>query len=158
MMRQSTTFVRSHSPGFTLTEVVVALGLFVFAITALMGVIPAGMDQVQTASNESRAMAEMESIRDDVGLAIASKMAKSRRYELIPPTAGSTTAVDFKISEDGEKVTGNGAALYRIIGTVRGPATNSPDPVYLHLRATWPAKAPAGKESGSVELISAFKS
>jgi hypothetical protein len=141
-----------------LTEVVVALGLFVFAITALMGVIPAGMDQVQTASNESRAMAEMESIRDDVGLAIVSKMASSLRYGIKPPAAGSTTAVDYKISEDGEVVTGNGTALYRIIGTVRGSAANSVDPVYLHLRATWPAKAPAGKESGSVELISAFKS
>ncbi len=157
-MRPSTTSIRLHAPGFTLTEVVVALGLFVFAITALMGVIPAGMDQVQTASNESRAMAEMESIRDDVGLAIASKMASSLRYGLKPPAAGATTAVDFKISDDGEAVTGNGTALYRIIGTVRGPAASSVDPVYLHLRATWPAKAPAGKESGAVELISAFKS
>jgi uncharacterized protein (TIGR02598 family) len=158
MTKHSTPPVRIHASGFTLTEVVVALGLFVFAITALMGVIPSGMDQVQTASNESRAMAEMESIRDDVALAITSGMASSLRYEIKTPAAGSTTAVDYKISEDGEVVTGNGAALYRVIGTVRAPAANSADPFHLHLRATWPAKAPAGKESGSVELISAFKS
>ena len=156
-MRPSATPVRTHA-GFTLVEVITALGLFVFAITALMGVIPAGMTQVQTTSNESRAMAEMESIRDDVGLAIAAKMERSLRYGIKPPAAATTTAVDYKISEDGEIVTGNGAAIYRMIGTIRAPAAGSADPVYLHLRTTWPAKAPAGKESGSVELISAFKS
>jgi len=158
MMEHSTTAVRAHASGFTLTEVIVALGLFVFAITALMGVIPAGMNQVQTASNESRAMAEMESIRDDVGLAITSKMKSSLRYGIKPPAVAATTTVDYKLSEDGEIVTGNGAALYRVIGTIRAPAATSADPVYIHLRATWPAKAPAGKEAGSVELISAFKS
>ena len=42
--------------GFTLIEMVVviaALGIFAFAITVLMGVIPVGMKQVQTTSNES---------------------------------------------------------------------------------------------------------
>lgn len=155
-MNPSTPPPRNRAPAFTLTEVVVALGLFVFAITALMGVIPAGMDQIQTASNESRAMAEMESIRDDIGLAITSRMERSLRYEIRPPSAGSTLPLDYKLSEDGEVVIGNGAALYRIIGTIRAPATSATDPIHLHLRATWPANAPAGKESGSVELISAF--
>jgi type II secretory pathway pseudopilin PulG len=157
-MRNSTPPARPRASGFTLTEVIVALGLFVFAITGLMGVIPAGMSQVQTASNESRALAEMESIRDDVRLAIGSRMKSSLRYRITPPAAATTVPVDYQISEDGEVVTGNGPALYRVIGTIRAPAAGSADPVYLHLRATWPAKAPAGKESGSVELISAFKS
>jgi Tfp pilus assembly protein PilV len=157
-MRNSTPPARPRASGFTLTEVIVALGLFVFAITGLMGVIPAGMSQVQTASNESRALAEMESIRDDVRLAIGSRMKSSLRYRITPPAAATTVPVDYKLSEDGEIVTGNGPALYRVIGTIRAPAAASADPVYLHLRATWPAKAPAGKEAGSVELISAFKS
>ena len=157
-MKNSIPSVRTQASGFTLTEVIVALGLFVFAITGLMGVIPFGMSQVQTASNESRALAEMESIRDDVGLAIASKMKSSLRYGIKPPAAATTISVDYKLSENGEIVTGGEAALYRIIGTIRAPAATSADPVYLHLRATWPAKAPAGKEVGSVEIISAFKS
>lgn len=157
-MRNPAPSVRPRASGFTLTEVIVALGLFVFAITGLMGVIPAGMTQVQTASNESRALAELESIRDDVRLAIGSRMKSSLRYQITPPAAAATLPVDYTISEDGEIVTGNGPALYRVIGTIRAPAAGSADPVYLHLRATWPAKAPAGKEAGSVELIAAFKS
>jgi uncharacterized protein (TIGR02598 family) len=146
---------RSDSSGFTLTEVIVALGLFVFAITALMGVIPFGMNQVQDASNESRAMAEMEGIRDDVALAISHRMETSLRYGITPPAAAATTPLDYNFSENGGIVTGNEPALFRVTGTIRNPG--APDPVHIHLRATWPAKAPAGRETGSVELISAFQ-
>jgi hypothetical protein len=64
--------------------------------------------------------------------------------------------VDFKISESGEVVTGKTNAAFHIKGTIRRPPASSPDPIHLHLRATWPANAPPGKESGSVELVSAF--
>lgn len=148
----------SHS-GFTLLEVVIALGLFIFAITGLMGVIPYGMSQVQTASNESRGLTEMESIRDDVSLAMELKMAKSLRYGITPPAVGSTTpvAVDFLITENGEVATAGQNALFHILGTIRRSAANSSDPVYLNLRTTWPVKAPAGRETGSVDLVSAFR-
>lgn len=157
MMNLPASYAITRRSGFTLTETIVALGLFVFAITALMGVIPFGMNQVQAASNESRAMAEMESIRDDVGLAISSKMATSLRYKIKIPATASTTPVDYKLSEDGEIAAANETALFRVVGTVRGASAAPAEPIYLHLRATWPAKAPAGKESGSVELISAFQ-
>lgn len=147
-----------HLPAFTLTEVIVALGVFVFAITALMGVIPFGMNQVRTASNESRAMAEMESIRDDVSLAVNAGMEKSSRYGISPPAAGAVAPVDYRISENGEVLSGNGKALFRITGTIRRPGASQSEPGYLHLRATWPAAAPAGKEDGAVELVAAFKS
>lgn len=147
---------RRASGGFTLTEVVVALGLFVFAITALMGMLPFGMNQVQASSNESIAMAQMESIRDDVALTLATKMPTSLRYG-IRPAANGNTAVDLLVAENGEVVTGGGTAAFRVVGTLRAPADPANDPVYLHLRATWPPRAPAGRESGSVELITAFR-
>ncbi len=141
--------------GFTLLEVVIALGIFVFAITAIMGVIPGGMEQVQAASNENRAMAEMEAMRDDVGLAISSGMAKSLRYGITPPTVSKPFVVDYKISEDGAIAPANGNALYRIAGNIRRDSDTAP--YYLSLRATWPAKAPAGREAGAVELFTAFQ-
>lgn len=143
--------------GFTLVEVVVALGIFIFAVTALMGVLPFGMKQVQAASNESFSMATMEGIRDDLTLALNSKMTKSLRYGLAPPTAGTTTPVDFKIKDNGEVSTTSETTVCRIIGTLRRPQASTTDPLYLHLRASWPANAPAGRETGAIELVAAFQ-
>ena len=147
---QSTT----RSRGFTLVEVTVALALFVVAITAVIGIIPFGMDQVRAASNASRAMAEMEGMRDDVGLALSSGMAKSLRYGITPPAVAATTPVDYFISEDGNIAPANGDAMFRIIGNIRRETATTP--VYISLRATWPAKAPSGRESGAVDLFTAF--
>jgi uncharacterized protein (TIGR02598 family) len=145
------------SAGFTLTEVIIALGLFVFAITALMGVIPYGMNQVQTASNESRALAVLEAVRDDIKLSLQTEMDESPTYKLPIPTNSGDSDIDLKITESGEKVTGNQLALFRIEGTLRSPQASTPDPIFLNLRATWPPNARPGKETGSVELVAAFK-
>lgn len=143
--------------GFTLVEVIIALGVFVVAITVLMGVIPAAMKQVQTTSIESFSMTVMEDIRDDLALALATRMKKSLRYGLTLPSAGATTPLDCKIKENGELATTQESAVFHIIGTFRRPTTASPGPLQLHMRATWPATAPAGRESGAIELVGAFQ-
>lgn len=146
----------SRSPGFTLVEVIIALSIFVFAVTVLMGAIPVGMKQVQASSNESLSITSMESIRDDLSLALASKMTTSLRYGLTPPDAGTTTPVDFKIMENGEPATASETGVFHVLGSLRRPAAASPGPVQLYLRATWPANAPAGRETGALELVAAF--
>jgi len=155
------THPHSHSTarasGFTLIEVIVALGVFVVAITVLMGAIPYGMRQVQTATNESLAMTTMEAIRDDLALALAAKMTTSLRYGLTPSGTGVTTPVDFKIKDNGELATANEAARFRVLGTLQRPTPANPGPLQLHLRATWPAKAPAGRETGALDLVAAFQ-
>jgi type II secretory pathway pseudopilin PulG len=158
-MKCQPTNQRMSASGFTLVEVVVALGLFVFAITVLMAVIPSGMQQVQTTSNESLAITTMEAIRDDIDLTLDSKTAKSLRYEITPPSVGNTAPMnlDFMIAENGEIASGSAVALLRIKGTLRRPATAADGPIHLHLRATWPAKAPVGRETGNIELVAAFK-
>lgn len=153
--------LRSHPltrpSGFSLVEVIVALGIFAIAITALMGVIPFGMKQVQTAANESFSMTTMEGIRDDLAVALAAKMIQSPRYGLKPPAAGSSTPVDFKIQDNGELAAADEAARVRIVGSLLSPSPDTPGPLQLHLRAVWPAKAPAGRESGALELVAAFQ-
>ncbi len=143
---------RQRAAGFTLVEVLVALGIFVFAITAMMGVIPAGMKRMQAASNEGSAMTEMEAIRDDLALAAAANMAKSARFGVALPAEGAITKIDLQIGEDGAIAAETG--IYKIAGSAIHPADG---PVHLHLRATWPAKAPPGRETGSVELVAAIQ-
>ncbi len=148
---------KNQPSGFTLTEVIVALGIFTFAITSLMGVIPFGMNQVQVASNEASALSNMEAIRDDVSLALSSGAEKSLRYEIAMPSAGATSPIELLITEDGEIQTGGGTAIFRIAGTLTRSADTAGEPVHFHLRSTWPAQTPAGRETGSVELVTAFQ-
>jgi type II secretory pathway pseudopilin PulG len=145
------------SSGFTLTEVIIALGLFIFAITALMGVIPYGMNQVQTASNESRSLAALEAMRDDIKLGLKLQSNETLIYEIGLPNGSNNVTIDQRISETGARATASQAALFRVQGSLTRPAAASADPIHLNLRATWPANAPIGKETGSVDLVAAFK-
>ena len=146
----------ARASGFTLVEVIAALGIFAFAITVLMAVIPVGMKQVQTTSNESFSMTVMEGIRDDLALSLTAKMPQSPRYGLASPGGGATTPVDFRIKDNGELATAHEAAVCRVMGTLHGPSPATPGSLQLHLRATWPANAPAGRETGALELVAAF--
>jgi len=145
----------NRQQGFTLTEVMVALGLFVFALTTLMTVIPFGMDQVRNASNESRGIGFLEAIREDAGLTLSAGGSTTPRFEIPVPTDGNPADIHFLLGEDGERVTGRNAT-FRVRGTFRTPTSGTRGPAKLHLRASWPANAPPGRESGSVELIAAF--
>jgi type II secretory pathway pseudopilin PulG len=142
--------------GFTLIETLVALGLFVFMITVLMGVLPFGMGQVLNAANEGTALASMESLRDDVKLALKERMTTSPRHRLALPAAGGTSQIDLRSLDNGELSPNGTNAQFRIVGTLRRPAANANEPAFLQLRATWPAGAPAGRERGSVDLVAAF--
>ena len=147
----------ARASGFTLVEVIAALGIFAFAITVLMGVIPVGMKQVQATSNEGFAMTAMEGIRDDLTVSLAARMTKSPRYGLAPPAAGATTPVDIRIKDNGEPAAAHETAGFRILGTLRRAPPATPEPLRLHLRATWPANAPAGRETGALEMVAAFQ-
>lgn len=142
--------------GFTLIEMLVALGLFVFMITVLMGVLPFGMGQVQNASNEGSALSAMESLRDDVKLALKERMTTSPHHKLALPAVGGTSRIDLRSLDNGELAPAGTKSQFRIVGTLRRPAENASEPAQLHLRATWPANAPAGRERGSVDLVAAF--
>ena len=49
---------RHHSSyaGFSLIEVVIALGIFAFCIVAIVGLLPVGMNSVRSVSNENNAI------------------------------------------------------------------------------------------------------
>lgn len=146
---------KSSVGGFTLVEMLVAIGLFVFAITALMGVLPYGLRQVQTAANENEALAAMESLRDDAKLALKEKLTTSPIHQLALPAAGATTQIDLRSLDNGRLSSSGENARFRIVGTLRRPTGNG-EPSFLQLRASWPANAPAGRERGSIDLVAAF--
>jgi uncharacterized protein (TIGR02598 family) len=46
----------TSSVGFSLIEVVIALGIFAFCIVAIVGLLPVGMNSVRSVSNENNAI------------------------------------------------------------------------------------------------------
>lgn len=149
------TYRKSSVGGFTLVEMLVALGLFVFAITVLMGVLPFGMQQVQTAANENEALAAMESLRDDAKLALREKLPTSPIHQLTLPPAGGLMQIDLRSLDNGRLSSSGDNARFRIVGTLRRPASGG-EPCFLQLRASWPANAPPGRERGSIDLVAAL--
>ena len=46
----------ASNAGFSLIEVVIALGIFSFCIVAIVGLLPVGMNSVRSVSNENNAI------------------------------------------------------------------------------------------------------
>jgi type II secretory pathway pseudopilin PulG len=146
---------RHHfSEGFTLIEVIVAIGVITMATVALVPVIASGMRTVGNTSESSRTLDMMEAISADLRGGLRSGQARSPRYSI--PLESNSTGGIFLFTGDGVLAESAGSARYRVHLTF---TTGSKTPVIQaarwHLRATWPAAAPAGKEQGAAEICGA---
>ncbi len=142
-----------HRNGFTLTEVMVAIGVIGIALTAILPVIPAGMRNVNAASESARALDVLEAIRADIDISLHSGESVSTRYGI--PLDGSAAETTLQITETGTLANDGQTARFRILSRLSKGAPDRIQPVQWHLRATWPPDAPAGREEGSAELTGA---
>ena len=134
--------------GFSLVEVTLALGLAGFCLVAMLGLIPAGMRNVATASEQTATVGILGSIISDLK-GTPSGTATSPRFAItIPTAAGVTNVATNYFSEDGEKVASASAARYAAAITLSSDGTSSS--VNAYVRIFWPAAA-ATNASGSVE-------
>lgn len=147
---------------FSLVEVVLALGLFTFALVAILGLFPTGLRSYQTSAQENRALALLEQIAADIRLTDASS-GTSPLYGIDVPletaTSGSSLH-DLYFDANWQKTTSPGNALYRVSLWFEPPAAQPSGDAHgaqrICLRAVWPAAAPAGKEAAGVDLVTAF--
>jgi prepilin-type N-terminal cleavage/methylation domain-containing protein len=142
-----------HRNGFTLTEVMVAIGVIGIALTAILPVIPAGMRNVNAASESARALDVLEAVRTDIDTSLQSGESVSTRYGI--PLDGSAAETTLKITETGSLADDDGTARFLVLSRLSKGAPDRLQPVQWHLRASWPPDAPAGKEKGSAELTGA---
>jgi len=142
---------RACHQGFSLVEAIIAIGVLTVAMTAMLGVLPGGMNQARQASEQGRALAWLETIAADLRLARSTGSEVSPRFELRCATSGNFTLL---LTEDGAVVTSPAAARYRVSGRL---LTSAVVPETTHLRATWPVQAKAGREEGAVEIISSIE-
>jgi type II secretory pathway pseudopilin PulG len=150
----------SHLPcmlsrGFSLVEVTIALGIVVFALVAILGVIPIGLNSV---SHSARIVQADVMARDLVSTLRTRPDYKALmpEYPLPDLTASGLTfplATNVLISANGLVMTDANAAAFAADYTITRDAA-SDRLLYVHLRLAWPPQAPASARQ-STEITSA---
>jgi uncharacterized protein (TIGR02598 family) len=140
----------SRAAAFSLLEVVLALGVAAFCLTAVLGLLPVG---VQTNRNSSSQTA-------------ASNIIATVVSDLRTTPAAATTSPEFAITFDAEKTLffdASGQASSSLItdSRYRLSVTWNSAPTGLHyavLKATWPAEVDPATTlpGGSMEIFAAF--
>ncbi len=135
---------------FSLVEVTLALGIAGFCLVAMMGLIPAGMRNAATASEQTMTVGILGSVISDLKGTPAATNA-SPRFGIPIPQPGNSASNTIYFSEDGQNVAGASTARYAAVATLSAPANSTV--VNTQVRVFWPAGAAAANASGSIEGI-----
>lgn len=133
--------------GFSLVEVMLAIGIFVFAIMLLFGLLPLGIKSGSNSVEEVEASQMLDHISQDIRNLGASGNI-SPLYGLNVPTSG-TGSEEIFFSRDLQKTSLSSDRFYRIESTIKKDGAR----YNVHLRATWPAQADKTNAEGSCEVV-----
>ncbi len=149
--------------GFSLVEIVVALGVVAFAVVAIMGLLPAAVDSAVLSKQESRATFIAKSIQAHLA---ATPFDAARIFEYVAPAPFTKTDVQLDLAvggtlhlaynSDGEPTTpvapsayiqglrppGTSEFLVRVTAT---PVTGTPGLCHIEIRVESPAAGPEAK-------------
>ena len=139
--------------GFSLIEVVIALGIFVFCIIGIVGLMPVGLNAVRSVSNENNAIHIASSIQGIWEVApINSKTTISNFItNLLVTNAASSSgnySTDYFFNEFGEETASAGASL-RMNYSVRTNASPFTNSYSVNMTFSWP---PAGNATSTREF------
>jgi uncharacterized protein (TIGR02598 family) len=96
--------------GFSLVETVIALGIFVFCIIGIVGLMPVGLNAVRSISNENNAIHIASSIEGIWEVAPANSTLSSANFPVTNLFIGATNA-NYFFNEFGEQTNQTGASL-----------------------------------------------
>jgi uncharacterized protein (TIGR02598 family) len=128
---------------FSLTEVVIAIGVAAFCLIAIFGMIPAGLNSNQASLRETLSASLTSAIVSDLrATPVAAAPATSSIYRITLPSAGSSATTAFFLNEDGATNDLNDPAVpptYRAAVVVTSPTNRSASTARIFL--SWPALA-----------------
>ena len=149
--------------GFSLVEVVLALGVLAFSILAIMGIIPAGLNSSRSSQDETRAAQLAQMVFASLASGAPSNFAN------VPVTAADgIEPFILTLSEvhtlyggnDGRLTRADTAAVYRItVKTDNAPVGFDPDSAnQVTVQVAWPASAVAASQTKReyIRIISRF--
>jgi len=98
--------------GFSLIEVVIALGIFAFCIVAIVGLLPVGMNSVRSVSNENNAIHIASSIEGIWQVAPINSSITNSNFPITNLYIGLTNnAPPFYFNEFGEQTDSAGSSV-----------------------------------------------
>lgn len=149
-MKKRAKSLSANTKGFSLVEVVLALGVAAFALLAIISLLPAGLKSARESIDESRAITLLGKVIADRQTSPSSNA--SIQYQL-PPLGLTETNVIF-VTENGEKVATPDQARYRVSYAALPVNSDRKDPYLVGVQIAWPA--PATTPSGYVETLASF--
>ena len=139
--------------GFSLVEIVIALGIFAFCIVVLLGLMPVGLRAARSVSDESNAV----NIGDSIFGAWRMQRAKDSPLTIpglvtnLPPLDKAASGDEFYFDTRGQGVGSPEEASLKLIYTVEPTDLSST----VRLRFYWPPLAPTNTAQ-TRDLIQVF--
>lgn len=147
-----------NKDGFSLVEITIAIGIISFALLALLGLLPTGLNTVKASADESIATNILTAVAADVrNIPEDEVVSEIYGIQVWDESAGDsgTKFLDHNgdISWGGGDVPQNDAGYVLQWKITRPPATSTNEPVAVHLAVLWPAQAAEEDRTGSFETL-----
>ncbi len=158
--------------GFSLAEVVIALGVIAIAVVAILALFPAALQTGHSAQDETRAAQIAQTIFpslagqavsqfNNVQLLLSDNTTRSTPPVDLTTSSGATPAVTLYAENDGELTQDATKAVYKISVYTNNSVPGFTDPASANLvtlRVAWPAIAPAANQTyrDYVRIISKY--
>lgn len=143
--------LRTQDPGFSLVEVIIAMGIAAFCLVAMIGLIPSGLRQVKISSEQTAATAILASVVNDIrNIPSGTNATNSLVYGVSIPAAGLTANTFFYLNEDGSRNPAASTARYAFSNSLTS-SNNAAALTSGRALLWWPAAATLGNAQGSVE-------
>ena len=146
----------NHCGGFSLVEVVIAIGIAAFCLVTMLGLIPSGMKAVNATTEQTAATAIISEVMTDLrDTPVGSNTSPILAIQL--PTIGSTNdpTITNYMSESGTVYT-NSTSLNARYGVTCSLSNSSMFITTARVQVWWPSTVPPAHAVGSVEAISAI--
>ena len=162
---------RNHySSGFSLVEVTLALGVVVFCLVPVLGLLAVGVNTTHVSTSQTVATNILNAVASDIestpnitasytpASARGSVAEASPIYGITLPasgTAASATPTTIYIGDDGQTTTSAASAIYQLNVWTSGSTTTQQETL-VRLLITWPAAASYKQPQGFVENVLAI--
>jgi uncharacterized protein (TIGR02598 family) len=142
--------------GFSLIEVVLALGIASFSLLLLTALIPTGLQTNKESVEESQAINLLSGmIAERMSVPLNKKCPTYPELPILETAMQDPESGFFYVDEAGQSLAADpGGARYRVEYSIRPSALNSQAPYQGHFRVIWPALGTT--TTGSVETMAAF--
>jgi hypothetical protein len=136
--------------GFSLVEVVIAIGVFAVSAVVIVALLPIGLNINRESHDETFAVSALSEIFAD---RLATPLSSVSRTYSLPALTGSNLTQTLYLN-DHYAPADKASALYKVETTLIAPAQNSLAPWLMYCRVSWPA--PATVPTGHLEMMKAI--